>query len=52
MESVFKILRVDHELILGEMEGFLQVFDIKTSSITQTHSFEDIFDIYDIVAID
>jgi hypothetical protein len=34
---VFKILRVANELILGEYDGYLQVFDIETSSITHTH---------------
>ena len=34
---VFKILRVGNELILGEDEGYLEVFNIETSSITNTH---------------
>jgi hypothetical protein len=34
---VHKILRVGNELILGEGEGYLEVFDIETSSITHTH---------------
>jgi hypothetical protein len=36
-DSVYKILRVGNELILGERSGHLEVFDIETSSITQTH---------------
>ena len=35
--SIYKILRVGHELILGEREGWLEVFDIETSSVTHTH---------------
>ena len=35
--GVLKILRVGYELLLGEDSGYLEVFDIKTSSITHTH---------------
>jgi hypothetical protein len=36
-EAVNKILRAGNELILGENTGYLEVFDIETSRITQTH---------------
>jgi hypothetical protein len=38
-QSVLKIFIVAHDLILGESYGFLEVFDIETSSITHTHEF-------------
>jgi hypothetical protein len=51
--SVYKFLRVGHELLLGECcyQGYLEVFDIETSSITSTHKlyYETI---RDIIAID
>jgi hypothetical protein len=34
---VHKLLRVGHEILLGEYKGYLEVFDIETSSITHTH---------------
>ena len=40
-----------HELILGELLGYLEVFDMKTSTITHTHKFAEGDDINDIVAI-
>jgi hypothetical protein len=49
---VYIILRVGHELILGEVNGYLEVFDIETSSITHTHSFTETGNINDIIAID
>jgi hypothetical protein len=35
--EISKILRVDEELMLGELTGHLEVFDIKKSSITHSH---------------
>ena len=46
------MLRVGDELILGQYGGYLQVFDIKTSSITHTHQFTEGDHISDILAID
>ena len=34
---VLKILRAGHELILGEGDGYLEVYDIRTSNKTSTH---------------
>ena len=45
-------MRVGDELILGEWNGYLEVFDIETSSITHTHEFTEGGTIYDIIAID
>jgi hypothetical protein len=45
-------LRVGDELVLGEWKGYLEVFDIETSSITHTHEFTEGGTIYDIIAID
>jgi hypothetical protein len=36
-ETVKKILRVGNEILLGEYNGYLEVFDIETSSIIHTH---------------
>ena len=52
MDWVNKILRVGHQLILGQDNGYLEVVDINTSKITSTHQFEGINDISDILAID
>ena len=49
---VYKILRVKNELILGEFSGYIEVFDIETSSITHTHQFTEGYEIRDIIAID
>ena len=46
-----KIVRVGNELLLGEI-AYLEVFDIKTSSITHTHYFLEAGCINDIIAID
>jgi hypothetical protein len=43
---------VGHELLLGEFYGYLEVFDIETSSITHTHKFTEGIHINDIIAID
>jgi hypothetical protein len=37
MGWVNKILRVGHQLILGQDNGYLQVVDISTANITSTH---------------
>jgi hypothetical protein len=50
--KVLKILRVGHELMLGEHDGWLEVFDIETSSITHSHLFTEGSHINDIIAID
>jgi hypothetical protein len=39
-------------LIVGEGEGYLEVVDINTSTITSTHRFIEGDSIYDIIAID
>jgi hypothetical protein len=49
---LYKILRVNSELILGEGYGHLEVFDIENSSITSTHEFTEGGSISDIIAID
>jgi hypothetical protein len=51
-EEVLKILRVGNELLLGEVNGYLEVVDINTSKITSTHKFTEGGYICDIVAID
>jgi hypothetical protein len=35
-KGVLKILRVGSELLLGELDGYFEVFEIKTSCITHT----------------
>ena len=58
MSMVSKILRVGHELILGEgsclevVESCLEVVDIKTLNITSSHRFTETSRILDILAID
>jgi hypothetical protein len=47
-----KILRAGNELLLGQDEGWLQVFDIETSTFTSKHEFTEAYHIYDIIAID
>ena len=53
-KAVIKIVRVGNELLLGELAGYLEVLDIKTSTITSTYKFTSCEDthIRDIVAID
>ena len=46
------MLRVGHELLLGEKSGYLEVFDIKTSTITSYHKFAEVDYIHDIKPID
>jgi hypothetical protein len=41
-----------HYFLLGEGEGWLQLFDIETSSITHSHRFTEGGFISDIIAID
>jgi len=50
--DVYKILRVGHKLLLGESCGYLEVFNIKTSTFTSRYSFWLDLCIYDIIAID
>jgi hypothetical protein len=51
---VYKLLRVGNEILLGEDEGYLEIFDISTSIITSTREFTEagFYAIYDIIAID
>ena len=35
-EKIFKMIKVGHELVLGEKDGYLEVFDIKMFKITHT----------------
>lgn len=44
------MIKVGQELVLGEAEGYLQVFDIRKFEITQTQKFEA--DICDIIVIE
>ena len=40
-------------MVLGENDGWLEVFDINTSAITSAHKFTEAgYGIYDIIAID
>ena len=39
-------------MILGQLNGWLEVVDMETCSITHTHKFTQGDDIYDIIAID
>jgi hypothetical protein len=50
--TVYKILRVGNQLLLGEQWGWLEVFDINNSIITSSHRFKDGGGIFDILAID
>ena len=50
--GVSKILKVGHELLLGQSVGCFQAFDIDTSAITHTHKFTEGDNIYDIIAFD
>jgi hypothetical protein len=38
---VLKILRVGNELLLGELDGYLEVYDIKASNITTKNTLFD-----------
>jgi hypothetical protein len=49
---VYKILRVGHKLLLGEGNGYFQVFDINTSAFTHTYEFKEGDNINDITTID
>jgi hypothetical protein len=51
-QLVYKLLRVGNEILLGESIGYLEVFDIETSSITHTHEFTEAGSINDIIPID
>jgi hypothetical protein len=51
-EEVLKILRVGNELLLGEVNCYMEVVDINTSKITSTHKFTEGGYICDIVPID
>ena len=42
---VFKILRAGHSLLLGELSGWFEIFDINTLNITSTHKFEEAYSI-------
>jgi hypothetical protein len=50
--TVYKILRVGNQLLLGEYGGWLEVFDINNYNITSSYRFEEGGTIYDILAID
>ena len=51
-DYVYKTLRVGKELLLGQSWGYLEVFDINTSTVTHTHQFTEGGSICDIIAID
>ena len=46
------MMKLGKNIILGECNGYLQVFDIEYLEITHTQQFEEIDDIYDMIAID
>lgn len=47
-----KLLKVGHEILMGESWGYLQVLDINTCNLTNTHYFKEGGSIHDIVPID
>lgn len=49
---VQKILRVGQELLLGEIKGYLEVFNINKGIITNTKKFKEGGNIHDIIDID
>ena len=46
------MIKVGQELVLGEQNGYLQVFDITNFKITHTQQFSEISDIYDMIEIE
>ena len=46
------MIKVGQELLLGESDGILEVFDFENFEITHTKQFEEINDIFDIIAIE
>jgi hypothetical protein len=49
---VVKILRNVNELLLGQQGGWLEVFDISSTTITRAWQIKEATMIWDIVAID
>jgi hypothetical protein len=49
---VVKILRNVNELLLGQQGGWLEVFDISSTTITRAWQIKEAKMIWDIVAID
>jgi hypothetical protein len=49
---VIKILRNVNELLLGQQGGWLEVFDISSTTITRAWQIKEAKMIWDIVAID
>jgi hypothetical protein len=49
---VVKILRKVNELLLGQQGGWLEVFDISSTTITRVWQIKEAKMIWDIVAID
>ena len=47
-----KIIKLGKELVLGEWDGYIQVFDIKNYTITHTQQFREIGNIKDMIAIE
>ena len=49
---IFKMIKLGKNIILGEGEGYIQVFDIANLKITHTQQFGQISNIYDMIAIE
>ena len=47
-----KILRNGNELLLGQFDGWVEVFNISSTTITRAWQIKEATIIYDIVAID
>jgi hypothetical protein len=50
--AVMSMLRKDHELLLGGISGWLEVFNMSSATITNSRKIRANTDIYDILAID
>ena len=46
------MIKVGQKLVLGEKNGFFEIFDIECNFICRTQQFIEIGDIYDIIAIE
>jgi hypothetical protein len=46
------MFRADHELLLAESWGYLEILDLKTSNLTSTHEFKEGGSIHDVLPLD
>lgn len=52
IDTIRKVLKVGQELVLGCFNGYIQMIDIKELKIIHTKQFEEIGNIYNIIAIE